>query len=158
MLVVLGSKCALTHNCCCHVLTTQVFKGVHIKGVSLSLPTSRQNGDHLSPVFGQRGPLSSFLTQPQGKRRQDVSLLLHVLSTRFPCCSALVLFLATSFPTLLLVLSVAVGGILMALVLCPDSSCFPKPYGHPDVTICLNHPFCSCLNILIDLMSYVRDL
>lgn len=50
------------------------------------------------------------------------------------------------------------GGIVMVLILCPHSSRVPLPYGHPDVTICLNHPFCSCVNILIDLMSYVKDL
>lgn len=50
------------------------------------------------------------------------------------------------------------GGAPMARVLCPRSSSVPLPYGHPDVTICLNHPFCSCLNILIDLLSYVKDL
>jgi len=58
----------------------------------------------------------------------------------------------------LAVLCAFCGGARMARVLCPRSSSIPLPYGHPDVTICLNHPFCSCLNILIDLMSYVKDL
>lgn len=70
----------------------------------------------------------------------------------------LVFFLAASFYYLLAVQCMIVTGIPMALILCPNSSSFPLPYGHPDVTICLNHPFCSCLNILIDLMSYVSDL
>lgn len=60
--------------------------------------------------------------------------------------------------SLLTVLCAGAGGTPMACVLCPHISSVPLPYGHPDVTICLNHPFCSCLNILIDLMSYVKDL
>lgn len=73
---------------------------------------------------------------------------------QFPCCfpSSVFLHLTTQ---LLAVLCVVTCGIVMVLTLCPRSSRVPLPYGHPDVTICLNHPFCSCMNILIDLMSYV---
>lgn len=87
----------------------------------------------------------------------------HVIGSCMCISSHAVLFSFWYFSRYLAAYPLAVscavsGGAPMARVLCPRSSSVPLPYGHPDVTICLNHPFCSCLNILIDLMSYVKDL
>lgn len=69
---------------------------------------------------------ASFLPSWVHAGKKELHFLVIVcLSLSLPCCSTLVLLLATSFSPFLLVLRVTVGGILMALVLCLNSSSFP---------------------------------